>query len=166
MKKTREILLFKLGKTSVKEIMSLFTQRTVDFPWDQWPLTESYRPPLESIWARGGTQASCSTGRFGLEVPEPCITAPIFITRINTSESCVAIFLKKKKNLATPGQCGSVGFSVILQSKGHRFDSQSGHMPGLQAWSLVGAYVRHNRLMFLSHISVSFPLFLPTFPSK
>ena len=36
---------------------------------------------------------------------------------------------------------------------------------GCRAWSAFGAYVRSNRSMFLSHMDVSFPLFLPPFPS-
>ena len=50
--------------------------------------------------------------------------------------------------------------------KGHRFDSQSGHMPRLWVRSLVGACVRGNQLMFLSHINGSLPLSLPSLLSK
>ena len=37
-----------------------------------------------------------------------------------------------------PDWCGSVGWASSLKPKGHQFNSQSGHMSGLQARSLVG----------------------------
>ena len=37
-----------------------------------------------------------------------------------------------------PPWCGSVDWALACEPKGHRFDSQSGHMPGLQAKSPVG----------------------------
>ena len=52
-----------------------------------------------------------------------------------------------------PGWCGSVGWVSSCRLKCRRFNSPSGHIPGLQV-----------QLMFLSHISVSL-LFLPPFPS-
>ena len=36
------------------------------------------------------------------------------------------------------GWCGSVDWVLACEPKGHWFDSQSGHMPGLRARSLVG----------------------------
>ena len=51
------------------------------------------------------------------------------------------------------------------KAKDHRFDSWSGHMPGLWARFPVGGRVRGKRSMFLSHVDVSLPLFLPPFPS-
>ena len=45
------------------------------------------------------------------------------------------------------------------EPKGHRFDSWSGHMPGLQAKSMVGSVQEAiNQSMLLSHIPVSLPL--------
>ena len=41
--------------------------------------------------------------------------------------------------------------------KGHRFDSQSGHIPSLQVPSLVRTHTRRKRSMFLSHINVPLP---------
>ena len=49
--------------------------------------------------------------------------------------------------------------------KGCWFDSWSGHMPGLHVWSPVGVRMGVNQLMFLCHIDMSLPLFLPPFPS-
>ena len=37
-----------------------------------------------------------------------------------------------------PGWCGSVDLVLAWEPKGHRFDSQSGYMPGLQVRSPVG----------------------------
>ena len=37
-----------------------------------------------------------------------------------------------------PGWCGSVDWVPTCEPKGLRFDSQSGHMPGLRARSPVG----------------------------
>ena len=38
----------------------------------------------------------------------------------------------------SPGWCGSVDWAPACKPKGHWLDSQAGHMPGLQARSLVG----------------------------
>ena len=51
------------------------------------------------------------------------------------------------------------GLSTSLRTKGSLLNSQSKHMPGLQARSPVGACERQ------PHIDVSLPLFLPPFPS-
>ena len=40
--------------------------------------------------------------------------------------------------LFSPGWCGSVDWAPACKPKGYWFDSQSGHMPGLQARSPVG----------------------------
>ena len=60
-----------------------------------------------------------------------------------------------------PDQCGSVGWASSHKAKGHRFDSQSGHMQGLWVRYPVGVLLRGNQSMFFSHIDVSLPLFLP-----
>ena len=41
------------------------------------------------------------------------------------------------------------------------FNSQSGDMPRLQVWSLVGACARGNQSMFLSCMDAPLPLSLP-----
>ena len=46
--------------------------------------------------------------------------------------------IKKKNCLLSPGWCGSVDWVPACEPKGYRFDSQSGHMPGLWARSPVG----------------------------
>ena len=64
-----------------------------------------------------------------------------------------------------PGPCGSVGWASSRTLKGHGFNSQSVHVPGLQIWSWIRAHARGNRLVFLFYIYYCFPLFLAPFPS-
>ena len=45
----------------------------------------------------------------------------------------------------------SLGWALPYKPKGHRFDSWSGHVPGLQVWSWVGGHMKGNQSMFLSH---------------
>ena len=40
--------------------------------------------------------------------------------------------------MLSSGWCGSVDWMPVCKPKGHQFNSQSGHMPGLQARSPVG----------------------------
>ena len=63
-----------------------------------------------------------------------------------------------------PGLCGSVGWASFCKLQGCWFNSRSGHMPGLQVSSPVGVCEGGNQSMFLSHVIVSLPLFLPPFP--
>ena len=60
-----------------------------------------------------------------------------------------------------PGWCGSVDWALACKPKGHWFNSQSGHMPGLQARSPVGG-VREatTRGCFSPSLSPSLPLSL------
>ena len=55
-----------------------------------------------------------------------------------------------------PSWYTSVDWAQACKPKGHQFDAQSGHMPGLQARSLVGGVWGNHTLMFLSR-SVSLP---------
>ena len=65
-----------------------------------------------------------------------------------------------------PGWCGSVDWVLACEPKGYWFDSQSGHMPGLQARSPFGGmqetinWCISCMLMFLS-LSISLPSPLP-----
>ena len=54
-----------------------------------------------------------------------------------------------------PNWCGSLDWAAACKLKGLRFDSRSGHMPGLWTRSPVG------RLQRQPHMDVSLPLFLP-----
>ena len=71
-----------------------------------------------------------------------------------------------KWSSSSPGRCGSVGWSVFHKEKGLQFDSQSGHMPGLQIQSPVRARARDTQSMFLSHIDVFLSPSLPSPLSK
>ena len=68
-------------------------------------------------------------------------------------------------DICSPNLCGSVGWVSPCKVKGPRSDSLSGHMPRLRVRSLAGACTWGNLSMFLSHIDVSLPLFLPSLPS-
>ena len=57
----------------------------------------------------------------------------------------------------SPGWCGSVDLVLAWEPKGRWFDSQSGHMPGLQEGPQQGACERQ------PHIDVSLHLFLLPF---
>ena len=46
--------------------------------------------------------------------------------------------LKLKKIFKVPGWCGSVDWVLACEARGHYFDSQWGHMPGLRARSPLG----------------------------
>ena len=66
-----------------------------------------------------------------------------------------------RKNKASPGWCGSVDQARACEPKGHQFNSQSGHMPGLWARSPVGDTQEATTLMLVSLSS-----FLPSPLSK
>ena len=69
-----------------------------------------------------------------------------------------------RKPLRSPDWCGSVGWVSSRKVKVCRFDSWSGHMPGLPVQSPVRAHMGGNRSKFLSHTDVFLPLFLTFFP--
>ena len=71
-------------------------------------------------------------------------------------------FLKKYKQL--PWLVWLSGLGIVRKSKGHRFDSRSGHVPGLWARSPAGT-MREATGQYFSNTGVSLPLFLPPFPS-
>ena len=56
---------------------------------------------------------------------------------------------------------GSAGWASSCKGKGCWFNPWSGHMPGLQAWSLGGANARGNRQM---DVSLSLRCFFPSLP--
>ena len=66
-----------------------------------------------------------------------------------------------------PGQCGSVGWSVIPEAKSHGFDFWSGHMLRLWVWSLLGyIWEAIDRCFSLSLMFLSLSLSIPTPLSK
>ena len=60
----------------------------------------------------------------------------------------------------SPGWCGSVERVLVCELKGHRFDSWSGHMPGLRASSPVGSLWEEANQCSFPSLSPSCPLSL------
>ena len=71
-----------------------------------------------------------------------------------------------EKRLKRPDWCGLEGWRSSHRPKGCRFNSQSGHKPGLRARSPPGACMWEATDQCLSYINVFLPLFLPPFCSK
>ena len=46
-----------------------------------------------------------------------------------------------KNRHSSPGGCGSVDWVQVCKLKGHQFDSQPGHMPGLQCFSHTSMFL-------------------------
>ena len=67
--------------------------------------------------------------------------------------------LKTTLILFSPGWCGSEDWARACEPKGHRFDPQSGHMPGLQVRFPVGGMWKATTHWFFS------PSPSPSFPS-
>ena len=68
---------------------------------------------------------------------------------------------KAKNNGGCPGWCGSVDWTPACAPKGHGFNSQSGHMPGVQARSPVaGTRGATTHWCFSPSLSLSLPLSL------
>ena len=70
------------------------------------------------------------------------------------------------KYCSCPGWCGSVDWVPACEPKGCQFNSQSGHMPRLQARSPVGGLVSGNQSTYLLRIDPSLPLSFPSPLSK
>ena len=59
--------------------------------------------------------------------------------------------MSDKNSSVNPDQCGSAGWAHTTKQKVSGFDSQSGHLPGLQVQSQWGTvHARSNQSMFLS----------------
>ena len=81
---------------------------------------------------------------------------------VNEKDSCL-VFITGMFNILRwwcTGWCDSVDWALV---KGRWFSSQSGHMPGLRARSLVGG--TRGGVWKQPHINVSLRLSLPPFPS-
>ena len=67
--------------------------------------------------------------------------------------------IKSFKRNMSPGWCGSVDWTLDWEAKGRWFNSQSGHMPGLQARSPVrGAWEATIHWCYSPSLSPSLPL--------
>ena len=70
-----------------------------------------------------------------------------------------SFILMLKSTVFCPGWCGSVDWTPAWEPKGHQFNSQSGHMPRLQARSPVGgAQEATTHWCFSPSLSPSLPL--------
>ena len=82
-------------------------------------------------------------------------------SQVNEIRECVCQHpapVRKVKRSSHPGWCGSVDWALACKPKGRWFNSQSGHMPGLQARSPVGG-------AWEAATQWCFPFYLPPFPS-
>ena len=72
---------------------------------------------------------------------------------------CLSSVAYCRKGNCSPGWCGSVDWVLACEAKGHWFNSQPGHMPGLQSKSpLGGAWVATTHWCFSPSLSPSLPL--------
>ena len=70
---------------------------------------------------------------------------------------------RKKKRSAALASVAQLVEALTSKPKGDWFNSRSGHLPGLQAQSLVSPPERHP-INLLCHINVPLPLSLPPLP--
>ena len=77
------------------------------------------------------------------------------------SSRCTLSMFWLSKNKSSPGWCGSVDWGLAYEPKDRWFDSQSGHVPGLQARSPVGGvWETTTPWCFSCSLSPSLPLSL------
>ena len=79
--------------------------------------------------------------------------------------SAGSAFFTKPAFIALTG-VGSVDWASSRKPKRRQLCSDAGHLPGLRAGSPARGLQEATPLMFLSHIRVSLPLFLPSPLSK
>ena len=72
----------------------------------------------------------------------------MFLSQINVS---LCLFSSLLKSINSSNWCGSVGWALSCKLKGYWFNSQSGHMPGFEARSWLGACEREPTDWWLSH---------------
>ena len=63
---------------------------------------------------------------------------PVFFFNPHLRICLLILFYFFKDFISFPGWCGSLDWVPVCEPKGRQFNSQSGHMPGLQASSPVG----------------------------
>ena len=92
------------------------------------------------------------------------LSTHVVCVRVNCSFFCPAFyqilaFPPQYLNIPfSPGWCGSVDWVPAWEPKGRWFDSPSGHMPGLQARSLVGGMWEVTSTSMLLSFSLLSPL--------
>ena len=108
--------------------------------------------PIYSEWRVKLLQKEPLSLQEGSVTTTGCLVT--LLRRLST-QTAVCCFIKKT---VSPEWYGSVGWASSHKAKGCRFNSWSGHMPGLWVRAPYGACTRSNQLMFLSHVDVSLPL--------
>ena len=89
------------------------------------------------ILSRKGWSKNCSLGNCGLPTArsELCSSIPSMFSYQATCKYQGLEHIESERN--SPGWCGSVDWVPACKAKGHQFDSQSGHMPGMWARSPI-----------------------------
>ena len=80
----------------------------------------------------------------------------LFLRAVKPQQECLVL------PAFSPGWCGSMDWVPACKLKGHWFDFQSGHMPGLQARSPLGGM--HEQLLGIAFAHLGFSLSLPSLP--
>ena len=99
---------------------------------------------VDELWGSGRTSELQNwTKQFSLKTTERDILTESRKKNMedsfrNTNIRLSGLKKERKKENSSPGWCGSVDWASAWEPKGHQFDSQSGHMPGLQARFPVG----------------------------
>ena len=128
--------------------------------WQAWTWQKCVTTAVCSchIWAKmssGARESGSLEGATREAEAGPCTLLLILFSRkwglrALSAEHLRGYVLKTLKSVS--GWCGSVDWAPAYKPKGHRFDSQSGHLPGLQARSLIGgaweATTHHSLLSF------------------
>ena len=142
------------------------------FPsWDNWGTDESlYSPKVhgrvgihpQALWLQSGLNAFCQYLFSAHYVPSFAIKASLpaasHLVLPNTTRGRPIAKCHLKNKLA-PGWCGSVDLVPTWKPQGRRLDSQSAHMPGLQARSPVwGMWEATTHWCFSPSLSPSLPL--------
>ena len=110
-------------------------------------------------------------GNFSAEVSRPgtlyillLLYSFVFFGRSRTNPAIHMIIIRRNVS-GCPGWCGSVDGVLAGNPTVPGFDSQSGPVPALWARPPRWGRARGNQSMYLSHIDVFLPLFLPHFPA-
>ena len=85
------------------------------------------------------------------------INAELIKQKFNRLDRHLTLKYITRKCEKRPARCGCL-LGIVLQSE-RSWVSLIRACPWVADWALVGACMRGNRLMFLSHIEVSLPLF-------
>ena len=119
-----------------------FITRSTFYP-DFQELADFQNRNKNVMWVESYNMSSFGIGPFSL-----MIIFLGFLQVVACKNSCVG-----------PGWCCPVDLVLACEPKGDQFDSQSGHMPGLQAGSPVGG------MWEATTVGISLLLFLPPSPS-